>query len=253
MKLSELSVIVTGGASGLGREFCVSLVTAGARVFAVDINAAGLESLVADAGAGPGQLRVQRANVAKHDEMAAAVLRAFEAFGSVNALINSAGIYRDGLMVKQFGDRALQMPLAQWQGVMDVDLTGTFIAAREVVARMMERKIAPGIIINIASVMWRGNAGQSNYCAAKAGVVALTKVWAEELAPHGIRVGAIAPGFIRTPILTGTAPEKLAHWIDRVPLRRLGEPSEVFTGVRFIVECGFFTGKCLDIDGGLSV
>jgi len=94
--------------------------------------------------------------------------------------------------------------------------------------------------------------GQSNYSAAKAGVVADTRVWAQELAPYGIRVAAIAPGFVRTPILDAMQPDVLQTWIDRAPLKRLGEPSEIFAGVRFIFECEFFTGKYLEIDGGLT-
>jgi 3-oxoacyl-[acyl-carrier protein] reductase len=107
-------------------------------------------------------------------------------------------------------------------------------------------------VINVSSVSRVGNAGQSNYSAAKAGVVANARGWARELARYGIRVAAIAPGFIRTPILEGMPPGKLDEYVERVPLGRVGEPAEIFAGVRFIVECDYFTGRCLDIDGGFD-
>ena len=125
--------------------------------------------------------------------------------------------------------------------------------SREIAAHMIEKNIRPGVIVNISSVTRSGNEGQSNYSAAKAGVVVDTRVWALELAEYGIRVGAIAPGFIRTPILEAMAPNVLDSWVSRVPLRRLGEPEEIYAALKFIFECEFFNGKCLEIDGGLIV
>jgi 3-oxoacyl-[acyl-carrier protein] reductase len=145
------------------------------------------------------------------------------------------------------------MSLEHWQAVIDVDLTGPFLMTREVAAQMIERGIKPGVIINISSVARHGNMGQSNYSAAKAGLVADTKLWGKELARYGIRVGAVAPGFVRTPILDAMRPEMLDKMLSMVPLRRLGEPEELYQGVKFIVECDFFTAKCLDLDGGVDL
>jgi 3-oxoacyl-[acyl-carrier protein] reductase len=109
------------------------------------------------------------------------------------------------------------------------------------------------VVVNISSVARHGNPGQSNYSAAKAGLVADTKLWAQELARYGIRTGAIAPGFVQTPILEGMRPEVLEGMLKAVPLRRAGTTAEIFAGVRFIIECGYFTGRCIDIDGGISM
>lgn len=249
MRCEELRVVVTGAASGLGREFALRLAGLGSSVIAIDIDRPGLDGLARDAAAAGPPLTTLVADVTQEPQVTAALA----SIGTLNALINNAGIYRDGALVSRDGDRVRRMPLAQWRAVIDTDLTGPFLMAREAAALMLTRRVPAGLIINIASIMRHGNAGQSNYSAAKAGVAALTKVWAEELAPHGIRVATIAPGFIRTPILKGTDPAIVARWLERVPLHRLGEPEEVFAAVKFIIECDFFTGKCLDVDGGLSV
>ena len=254
MEVSGFRGIVTGAAGGLGREMCLSLAREGAQVAAFDVNVAGLAQLAADASASGLTLRTYVANVAKQDEVVAAVKRAAADLGGVNGLINNAGIYRDALLVRTLPGSAavLKFPLAQWQAVLDVDLTGPFLMAREVAAQAIERRIRPAVIINISSVSRAGFAGQSNYAAAKAGVVSDARVWAHELAPHGIRVAALAPGFIRTSILDAMDPRVLQQRIASVPQGRLGEPSEIYQGIRFIIECDYFTASCLEIDGGLT-
>jgi 3-oxoacyl-[acyl-carrier protein] reductase len=253
MKIKDLKIIVTGGASGMGKHFSLSLCREGARVAAFDVDDKGLAALAAEAKDLPGQLKTYRANVAVEDEVIANVDRAWTDLGTINALINNAGIFRDGLLVKvdKQSGKVSKLSREHWQAVIDVDLTGPFLMTREVVARMVEHKVKPGVVVNISSVSRHGNMGQSNYSAAKAGLVADTKLWSLELARYGIRLGAIAPGFIRTPILEGMKPEMLQKMLNGVPLARLGEPEEIYAGVRFIVECDYFTGRCLDIDGGL--
>lgn len=253
MQIAELTAVVTGASSGMGRHFALALCKEGARVAAFDVNAEGLASLAKEAQGLAGALRTYAVNVAREDEVAAGVERASADLGPVNGLINNAGIFRDGLLVRQ--DKATgkveRLPLAHWQAVVDVDLTGPFLMTREVAARMIEAKVPRGVVVNISSVSRHGNMGQSNYSAAKAGLVADTKLWAQELARYNIRVGAVAPGFVRTPLLEGMRKEMLDKLIGGVPLRRLGEPAEIFAGVRFIIECEYFTGRCIDIDGGL--
>jgi 3-oxoacyl-[acyl-carrier protein] reductase len=171
-------------------------------------------------------------------------------FGRLDVLINNAGIIRDALLVKaKDGQIAGKMSLAQWQAVIDVNLTGVFLCGREAAERMIRFRNG-GVIINISSVSRHGNAGQSNYSAAKAGVVALTVVWAKELARHGIRAAAIAPGGVRTEILATMRPDMLEKLIAPVPLKRLAEPAEIADAAAFIVRNEFFTGRCIDIDGG---
>jgi 3-oxoacyl-[acyl-carrier protein] reductase len=254
MKLADLKCIVTGGGSGMGRHFSLAFCRAGAKVAAFDIEEKGLEALKAEAQGLPGELRTYRVNVADEAQVSAGIDRAWTELGSLNGLVNNAGIFRDGLLVKTdrtTGKVSGKLTREQWQAVIDVDLTGPFLMTRELCARMIDGQAGPGVIVNISSVSRHGNMGQSNYSAAKAGLVADTKLWGEELARYGIRVAAIAPGFIRTPILEGMRPEMLEKMVSRVPLRRLGEPEEIFAGIRFIVECDYFTGRCLDIDGGV--
>lgn len=253
MKLEETKIVVTGAGSGMGKYFALELKRAGARVAAFEINAEALAELAKEAAEiEGGELRTYVADVSSEASVVESVKQAADDLDGLNGLINCAGIFRDGLLVK--ADRKTgeikKMTLAQWQSVIDVDLTGPFLMTREVVAQMLERKVSPGVVINISSVSRAGNMGQSNYSAAKAGLVADTKLWSQELARHGIRVGAIAPGFVRTPILDAMRPEVLEKMLQSVALRRLGEPEELFSGVRFIIECDYFTGRCLDIDGG---
>ncbi|MEV4898027.1 SDR family oxidoreductase [Nonomuraea sp. NPDC055795] len=245
MDLADCRVIVTGAASGLGRAFCAGLRRAGAHVVAMDKDERRLATL--------GEIPAYRVDVTQEDEVTRAVGRAVAEHGPVNVLINSAGIYRDGLMLKDAGEGPVAMPLAQWRTVVDTDLTGTFLMTREVTRNMVGAGVSPGVVITISSISRAGNAGQANYAAAKAGVVAFTRTIALELAPHGIRAAALAPGFIDTPILAAMDPDRLKEWIDRVPLRRLGTPEEILDGVRFIIACDYFTGRCLEIDGGLSI
>jgi 3-oxoacyl-[acyl-carrier protein] reductase len=133
-----------------------------------------------------------------------------------------------------------------------VNLSGVFYGTRAFAKHHVETKAGQeAVIVSISSISRAGNQGQSNYSAAKAGLVSMTKLWGGELARYGIRTGAIAPGFTRTPILEGMPPAMLEKVVAPVPLKRMGEPEEIFQAVKFIAECGYFTGRCIDVDGGL--
>ena len=255
MKLGELKAIVTGGARGMGRHFVMRMVQEGGAVAVADLDPEGLTSLVAELQGAPGKVVPFETNVADEEQVVALVQGAHEALGGLNCLVNNAGIFRDGLLVK--ADRNTgeirKMSLAKWQAVIDVDLTGPFLCTREFAAKVIETGTKPAVVVNISSVSRAGNPGQSNYSAAKAGLVADTRLWARELARYGVRVGAIAPGFVDTPILSAMRPEMLEKMLTSVPLRRLGSCEEIFLGVKFIVENGYFTGRCLDIDGGVTM
>ncbi|NRQ38563.1 SDR family oxidoreductase [Nonomuraea sp. NN258] len=247
MDIGACQAIVTGAASGLGREFCAGLAGTGARVVAMDRDRRGLRRLADELG-----IAAYQVDVAKEDEVAAAVRRAFDERGPADVLINSAGGYRDGLLLKDGGDAPAAMPPARWRTGVGTDLTGTFLMTREVTRRMVEHGVESGVVVTISSISRAGNAGQAGHAAARAGVVAFTRSAALELAPHGIRAAAIALGLADPPALAAMDPGRLAAWIAEVPLRRLGLPGEILAGVRFIIECDHFNGRCLEIDGGLA-
>jgi 3-oxoacyl-[acyl-carrier protein] reductase len=142
--------------------------------------------------------------------------------------------------------------LEHWQAVIDVNLTGVFLCGREA-AQWMIQLGRKGCIVNISSISRHGNFGQSNYSAAKAGVAALTVVWAKELARHGIRVNAVAPGFVRTEILDAMKPDALTKMASGVPVGRLGRPEEVAHTITYILENDYVDGRVIEVDGGLRL
>jgi len=255
MNVSELKCIVTGGASGMGRTFALELANAGAQVVVADLDDSKMADVQAASADAQGKVHTIRADVSDEDSVVKLIDGAHEAMGGLNALVNNAGIFRDGLLVKK--DRKTgelkKMSLKQWNAVIAVDLTGPFLCTREFAAKMIETDTEASVVVNISSIARHGNMGQSNYSAAKAGLVADTKLWANELARYGVRVGAIAPGFVDTPILQGMRPEVLESMLKGVPLRRAAAPEEIYAAVRFIIECDYFTGRCIDVDGGLTL
>lgn len=255
MNVKGMNILVTGGASGMGRAFVIQLAKDGANVAFCDVNEAGIEDTRAAAAEFGTKVVGFKANVADEGEVVALVKNAADALGSLNGLVNNAGIFRDGLIVKvdKESGAVIKFPLSKWNDVVGVDLTGPFLLTREFAAQVIERKPGPAVVVNISSIARYGNRGQGNYSAAKAGLVADTRVWSLELAPFGIRTGAIAPGFVDTPILAGMKPEAFEAMVKPVPLKRVGKPEEIYAGVKFILECDYFTGRCIDIDGGLNV
>ncbi len=255
MQLETVKALVTGGASGMGRTFTLELARAGADVAFCDLNAEGIASVIAEGAELPGKVVGFEANVADEASVGQLIADAHEALGGLNVLVNNAGIFRDGLLIKK--DRETgelrKFPLKKWQQVLDVDLTGPFLCTRDFAAKVVEGGTRESVVVNISSIARHGNMGQSNYSAAKAGLIADTKLWAGELARYGIRTGAVAPGFVDTPILQGMRPEVLQGMLKAVPLRRTGSQHEIFLAVKFIIECDYFTGRCIDVDGGLTL
>ena len=253
MDLEGKVVVITGGAQGIGRAIGDALTAAGARLALFDVNAEALESaraVYAEAGAA---VSTHIVNVADEATVEEAMDSVISRHGRLDGLVNNAGILRDALLVKvKDGQIVGRMSLEQWRAVIDVNLTGVFLCGRAAAERMIRLGNGGGIV-GISSISRHGNAGQSNYSAAKAGVAAMTVVWARELARYGIRAGAIAPGFIATDILSSMKAEALEKALAPVPLKRLGATAEIAHGVRFIFENDFFTGRCLEIDGGLRL
>lgn len=254
MKLSDARAIVTGAAGGLGGGFALELARAGALVAAGDTNAAGLRKLAADAEGLPGQIFVARLDITDEESVAGFVATAAGRMGGLNVLINSAGIARDGLLISPGDDGELQrLPLSQWRKVLDVNLTGQFLMARELAAWVVRNGVRDAVIVNLSSIARAGNPGQSNYAASKAGLDACTRTWALELARYGIRVGGVAPGVTETGFLEGFSTEALDRLRAGIPLGRLGRPEDIWRAVRFILEDDFFTGRTVEIDGGSAM
>jgi 3-oxoacyl-[acyl-carrier protein] reductase len=253
MDVRNKTVVVTGAGRGIGRAIALELAEHGADLALFDLGESDLAKSAELCSAHSVTARTYRVNVTEESEVTQAMDRVAKDFGRLDGLVNNAGIVKDALLVKvKDGAVVGRMSLDQWNAVIGVNLSGVFLCGREAAAHMIECGNG-GVIVNISSISRVGNAGQSNYSATKAGVEAMAVVWAKELARYGIRAGSIAPGFTHTDILSAMRPEVLDKLIAPVPLKRLGSPDEIAHAVRFIFENDFFTGRCLEIDGGLRL
>ncbi len=254
MQVRDAKCLITGAAGGLGRHFALRLLESGAAVAAGDVNAAGLRSLRREAGDVAGRLHLAQVDVTDEEVVAGFVAESSEALGGLNGAIHCAGILRDGLLVSPEEEGGLRkLPLALWRRVLDVNLTGGFLLTREVVSRCLESGVSDAFVIHLSSLSRSGNPGQASYAASKAGLDAAVRTWALELAERGIRVASIAPGVVSTPFLDGIGEKALDHLVGSIPLGRVGTPEEIWAAVRFVIECGFFTGRVLEVDGGSSM
>lgn len=251
MKLQDVRAIVTGAASGIGRCISIELARAGALVVSGDVDVDGLKELETESFGLSGKIFGIKLDVANESIVKNFVEEAFAKLGYANILVNNAGILRDGLLITRDEEGwSRKLPTAQWKRVMDVNLFGPFFMAREFAAIVIEKNISPGAIVNISSITRSGNPGQSNYSASKAGLDALTRTWALELAPWGLRVAGIAPGLTETPILNYVSPEVQAEMIAKIPLGRMAKPYEIWLAMRFIIECDYFTASTIEVNGG---
>jgi 3-oxoacyl-[acyl-carrier protein] reductase len=251
MDLTQKTVVITGAGRGLGQAMALKFAAQGANLALLDLKAEDIVSTQAACAALNVSARSYACNVTSETEVSSVMQQIVSDFGRLDVLINNAGIVRDALLVKvKDGAVVGTMSLEQWNAVIQTNLTGVFLCGREAAAQMIRLQHG-GVIINISSVSRAGNNGQTNYAAAKAGVVAMTTTWAKELARYQIRTGAIAPGFCATEILNAMAPEILAKVTAPVPLKRLGRPEEIAEAALFIAHNDFFSGRVLEVDGGL--
>jgi 3-oxoacyl-[acyl-carrier protein] reductase len=249
MQLEQKLIVITGSGRGIGRAMALAFAAKRANVALLDLNQDDLEQTRAQCSALGVEARTYRCNVASEENMSACLDSVAQDFGRLDVMINNAGITKDALLVKtQDGKVTGKMSLDQWQAVIDVNLTGVFLGAREAAARMISLGQG-GVIISTSSISRAGNMGQTNYSAAKAGVAAMTVVWAKELARYGIRAAAIAPGFTRTDILDAMKPEMIERMVAAVPLKRMAEPNEIAQAAIFIAENDYFSGRVLELDG----
>jgi len=248
VKLDELKIIVTGGAQGMGAHFAQRLHEAGAQVAVGDVNEEALAKL-------PEGIHRRRLDVGDVDDIESFVKWAADAMGGLNSLINNAGIIRDGLLVKKDKKTGeiLKFSKRDWDAVIAVNLTGAVWMVREVCAHMIETGTSPGVVVNMSSIARHGNRGQSNYVSAKAALAANTVTWMREFAPYGIRFGAIAPGMVETPMTQGMNQAAKDAIVKSIPVGRIGVPEDLWIAVKFVLECDYFNGRTIDVDGGAGL
>lgn len=253
MQWNDSVVAITGGARGLGLAMAARLGRMGAHIALLDLEREALDTAAGrllDQGVRATGFEV---NVADEASVQQGFADIAAQLGPVSGLVNNAGITRDALLVKaRDGKVEKSMSLEQWRQVLDVNLTGVFLCTREAAGQMVEADKG-GVIVNISSISRAGNMGQGNYTAAKAGVAALTVTWAKELVRYGIRVGAVAPGFIETEMTDAIRPEVLEKITKGIPLGKLGQPDDIAASVAFIFDNPYFTGRVIECDGGLRI
>ncbi|MDZ7813896.1 MAG: 3-oxoacyl-ACP reductase FabG [Ideonella sp.] len=246
MRLAHKIAIVTGAAQGIGLATALKFAREGAVVIVCDRQAEAVAEAVAQCQALGAQAEGHTIDVTQRDQVDAMVAAVKAQHGRIDVLVNNAGITRDARLQK--------MTLEQFDAVIDVNLRGVFHCAQAVADTMVLQ--GSGVILNASSVVGiYGNFGQTNYAAAKFGVIGFTKTWSRELGPKGVRVNAVAPGFVETPILA-TIPDKvLQDMRAEVPLRRLGQPEEIANVYAFLAsdEASYVNGAVIEVSGGLTV
>lgn len=241
--LAGQSALVTGAGRGIGKAVACGLAELGAEVLLVARSEDQLKDVLADIEKSGGKAKIQAADLMS-EEQVEAVSKAFSAMENPTILVNNAGITKDTLIMR--------MKTEQWDDVLNLNLRSAFLLAKSVIKPMMKARY--GRIINMTSVIGiRGNAGQSNYAASKAGLIGFTKSLARELGPRNITVNAVAPGYIETE-MTDSLPEKVKEGIlQQVPLGRMGQPKDIARAVCFLAhpQSDYITGQVLNVDGGM--
>ncbi|MFV1857850.1 MAG: 3-oxoacyl-ACP reductase FabG [Anaerolineales bacterium] len=253
MRFEDKVACITGAANGIGRATAQAFADEGASLVLVDIDEAGLEVVTKQIAESGGKAVVVAGSIAEREHAQSMVDAALENYGRLDILINNAGINRDGLAVKVKEGEVSMMGDDKWDAVLDVNLKGTFLCSQAAAVPMIEQK--GGRIVNTSSIAALGNIGQVNYSASKAGVIGLTKTLALEWARHNITVNCIAPGATKTRMTEGIPEKILEGLIQRIPARRLGEPSDIAAAHVFLAsdEAAYITGQVLYVDGGISV
>jgi len=244
MRLKDNNAFITGAAQGIGKSIAIGMAKEGANVAVADSNIEKAEAAAQEIKALGVKSLAVKLNVSKQNEVASAFETFIKEFGRLDILVNNAGITKDALI--------LRMKDEDWDAVLEVNLKGTFLCSKEAIRLMAKQHY--GKIISISSVVaFIGNAGQVNYSASKAGIVGFTKTIAKEYATRGIRVNAVAPGFIQT-AMTEAIPEKIKkEMMEAIPLGHFGTPEDVANAVIFLAskEADYITGQVFHINGGM--
>ncbi|WP_170100068.1 3-oxoacyl-[acyl-carrier-protein] reductase [Kyrpidia spormannii] len=242
--MTDKVAVITGAANGIGRATARLFAAHGAKVVLADVGDAEGSALESELKEGGTEALFLHVDVRQEDQVQEMVDKTLKRFGRIDVLINNAGITRDGFLVK--------LPLVAWHEVLAVNLTGVMQCTKSAAPVMIQQ--GGGVILNASSVVGLyGNIGQTNYAATKAGVIGLTKTWARELGAKGIRVNAVAPGFIETG-MTAKVPDRILQTVkERTPLKRMGRPEEVAHVYLFLASdaASFINGAIIPVDGGL--
>jgi len=242
--MSKRTALVTGASRGIGKACALSLAGAGHRIVLAARSAEKLEEVAVEIRAAGGDAFVLEMDLSRHESIKGAVSKAAKEFARIDILVNNAGVTKDGL--------AVRMKQQDWESVIQTNLSGSFYATQEVLQGMMRERW--GRIVNISSVVGeKGNPGQANYVASKAGLIGLTKSLAQEVGSRNITVNAVAPGFIATDMTQELSDELKQKMIEATPLKRMGTAEEIAAAVKFLVsdEAAFITGHVLDVNGGI--
>jgi 3-oxoacyl-[acyl-carrier protein] reductase len=238
------TALITGASRGIGKACALALAASGHRVVLAARSLEKLEETAEAARIVGAETFVLEMDLANFASVTSAITKASKEFGRIDVLVNNGGVTKDGL--------AVRMKQADWQMVLDTNLSGSFYAIQQVLPGMMRERW--GRIVNISSVVGeRGNPGQANYVASKAGLIGLTKSLAQEVGSRNITVNAVAPGFIETDMTHALKAELKQMMIEQTPLKRMGAPEDIASAVKFLVsdEAAFITGHVLDVNGGI--
>lgn len=252
MELEQSVIAITGAGQGLGQTMATSLAQQGASLALLDVNQDALTETKELCEAFGVKAQTYQVDVTNEEQVETVFHDIVTEFGSLNGLVNNAGILRDGMLVKSRDGEISKMSLGDFNAVINVNLTGTFLCGREAAVQMIESD-SRGVIINISSVSRAGNMGQTNYAASKAAVATMSSVWGKELARYGIRSVAIAPGVVETSMTASMKPEARERLENMVPVRRMADPTEIAHTVRFILENEYVNGRVIEVDGGLVI
>lgn len=253
MELKGKVIVITGGGKGLGQQMASRLANKSTHLALIDNDEEKLQHSEEICKAEGAPTSVWQCDVSKEDEVEETFRAIAQRHGRLDGIINNAGITNDALFLKvKRGHIENRMSLESWQKVIDVNLTGVFLCARAAATEMIKAGNG-GCIINISSISRHGNIGQTNYSASKAGVAAMTVIWAKELAEQNIRCAAIAPGYIGTEMVMSMKDDYRQNILSGIPVKRFGQPDEIAHTVEFILTNDYINGRIIEVDGGLRI